>query len=137
MDCVFCRILKGEISSEKVYENDKVYAFLDIMPVNPGHTLVIPKEHYENIEELPEDLLCEMSKVVKKVGNAIIQGLEVKGYNLALNNRTIAGQVVPHVHFHVIPRVKGDGLKLWPQRKYQDEEKDKVLKKMRKVLKKS
>lgn len=131
MDCVFCKILKGKIPSEKVYENDKVYAFLDIMPVNPGHTLVIPKYHYENIEDLPEDLMCEISKVVKQVGKAIIRGLEVKGYNLALNNRTVAGQVVPHVHFHIIPRVKGDGLKLWPQKKYPDNEMELTGKKLR------
>ncbi len=134
MDCIFCKILKGEVPCEKIYENDQVFAFLDIMPVNPGHTLVIPKEHFENIEELPENILCEMSKVVKKIGQAMIKGLNVKGYNLALNNRTMAGQVVPHVHFHVIPRVKGDGLRLWPQRKYQEQEAQIVAEKLIKNL---
>lgn len=133
-DCIFCKILKGEIPCDKIYENKQVCAFLDILPVNPGHTLVIPKKHYENIEELPEDVLCEMSKVVKKIGQAMIKGLDVKGYNLALNNRTMAGQVVPHVHFHVIPRVKGDGLRLWPQRKYQEQEAQTVAEKLIKNL---
>lgn len=130
MDCIFCKILKGEVPCDKIYENKQVCAFLDILPVNPGHTLVIPKKHYENIEALPEEVLCEMAKVVKKVGQAMIKGLDVKGYNLALNNRTVAGQVVPHVHFHVIPRVKGDGLRLWPQRKYQEQEAQAVAEKL-------
>lgn len=134
MDCVFCKILKGEIPSEKIYENDKVYAFLDIMPVNPGHTLVIPKEHYDNIEDLPEDLMCEMSKIVKKVGQAIKKGLGSKSYNIALNNGEVAGQVVPHVHFHVIPRKTSDGLKLWPQRQYQDQEAKEVMKRLIEVI---
>lgn len=129
-DCVFCKILAGKIPSEKVYENDKVYAFLDIVPVNPGHTLVIPKEHYDNIEDLPEDILCEMSKVVKRVGQAIKKGLGSRGYNIALNNGIVAGQVVPHVHFHVIPRKTSDGLKLWPQRQYQDQEAKEVAKRL-------
>ena len=134
MDCVFCKILKGEIPSDKVYENDKVYAFLDIMPVNPGHTLVIPKEHYDNIEDLPEDMMCEMSKAVKRVGQAIKKGLGSKGYNIALNNGRVAGQVVPHVHFHVIPRKASDGLKLWPQGQYQDQEAKEVINRLIEVI---
>jgi len=127
-ECIFCKILQGEVPSSKVYENEKIFAFLDLNPVNPGHTLVIPKKHYQDIEKIPEDLLIEMVKAVKKIGLAIKEGLEAKGYNIGLNNGRVAGQLVPHVHFHVMPRKIGDGLKLWPQRKYQGQEMDKTAK---------
>lgn len=130
-DCVFCKILTGEVPSSQVFENEKVLAFLDINPVNPGHTLVIPKKHYENIEEIPEDILCEMIKAVKNIGRALKENIKVEGYNIGLNNGSIAGQIVPHVHFHVMPRKAGDGLKLWPQRKYRDE---KEMEKIAEVL---
>lgn len=118
--CVFCKIVEGEIPCYKVYEDDSVLAFLDIAPVNPGHTLVIPKKHYQNFEEIPEELLAKVMLVVKKVGASLKNNLGIKGYNAYENNDPIAGQVIPHFHFHVIPRNETDGLELWPQgEKYQ------------------
>ncbi len=134
MECVFCKIIKGEIPSYKVYEDESVYAFLDINPVNFGHTLVIPKKHYENMEEIDKKILCDLIKVVKKIGGAIKKGLKVEGYNINLNNGSVAGQVVPHFHFHIIPRLENDGLKLWDQGEYKNGEAENVLNKIKKEL---
>ncbi len=131
--CVFCEIIKGSIPSHKVYEDDDVYAFLDIAPVSYGHTLVVPKEHYANMETIPEDVLCKLIAAVKKVGKAVKEGLGVAGYNISENNDPVAGQVIPHIHFHVIPRRRDDGLKLWPQGKYGDGEAEEVAEKIRKA----
>jgi histidine triad (HIT) family protein len=134
MDCIFCKIVAGDIPAYKVYEDDQVLAFLDIAPVNYGHTLVIPKEHFANLEEIPEDKLAAVIAGVKKVGQTLKQGLGVAGYNVQINNDPVAGQVVPHLHFHVIPRQAGDGLKLWPQGKYADGEAEEVIERIKKGL---
>jgi histidine triad (HIT) family protein len=134
MSCVFCEIIKGNIPSYKVYEDDDVYAFLDIAPVSYGHTLVVPKEHYTNMEAIPEEVLRKLITAVKKVGKAVKEGLGVAGYNISENNDPVAGQVIPHIHFHIIPRRRGDGLKLWPQGKYGDGEAEDVAKKIKKSL---
>ena len=134
-DCIFCKIVKGEISSYKVYEDKTVLAFLDKMPVTSGHTLVIPKKHFRNIEEAPEKTLCQIMKAVKKIGKAIKNGLGAEGYNVAENNDPVAGQLIPHLHFHIIPREKNDGLRPWPQRKYKEKEPEKILKKITDSLK--
>jgi histidine triad (HIT) family protein len=127
-DCLFCRIIKGEIPSYKVYEDDNNLAFLDIAPVNQGHVLVIPKKHYKNIEEISEEDLARLINVVKKVGSLIKEKLNYQAYNVQENNDPLAGQVVPHIHFHVIPRKEDDGLKLWPQNNLSPEEAEKILK---------
>jgi len=129
MNCIFCKIIKGELPSYKVYENKSVFAFLDIAPVNPGHVLVIPKKHYSNLEEIPEKELIEVIKVVKKIGKIMKDNLGVEGYNVNENNDPIAGQIIPHLHFHIIPRNKNDNFKLWPQKNYKDNEAEKILKK--------
>jgi len=131
MDCIFCKIVAGEIPSHKVYQDDNVFAFLDIAPVNPGHTLVIPKKHFVNMEEIPEDELVKLIKVVKKIGKAIKRELAVSGYNVQINNDPVAGQLVPHLHFHIMPRNENDGLKLWPQDKYQEGEAEQAAKKIK------
>lgn len=134
MDCIFCKIIKGEIPAEKIYEDEKTLAFLDISPNNPGHTLVVAKEHYENIEVISEDLLCDIMKTIKKIGKAIKDGLGYPGYNLILNNDPVAGQLVPHLHFHVIPRRPDDGFKHWQQSKYQPGEAEEAAKKLRSFI---
>lgn len=131
MDCIFCRIVAGEIPAEKIYEDDHTIVFLDIAPCNPGHSLVIAKEHYENMEATPEELLYKIISAVKKVGVALKKGLGVEGYNIHVNNDPIAGQVVPHLHFHVIPRVAGDEHKLWKQGMYQEGEMQAVAQKIK------
>ena len=113
MDCIFCKIVKGEIPSAKVYEDKNILAFLDITPVNFGHTLVIPKEHYKNIHDTPDDVLAKLFPVVKKIADAVKKGMAVEGINIGMNNGEAAGQVVSHFHIHVMPRSPNDGHKLW------------------------
>ncbi|OGG60331.1 hypothetical protein A3C86_04990 [Candidatus Kaiserbacteria bacterium RIFCSPHIGHO2_02_FULL_49_16] len=121
-DCVFCKIVKGEIPSFKVREDDSTLAFLDIHPVNPGHTIVIAKRHSRNIfDVLPEDWDA-VTKSVRKLSGVIEKALDADGININMNNREHAGQVVDHLHVHIIPRFKGDGFKLWHQSSYKDGE---------------
>lgn len=131
MECIFCKIIAGEIPSYKVYEDESVLAFLDINPVNAGHTLVVPKKHLINIEEADEQVLCQLIKIVKKVGLSLKHNLGVAGYNIGVNNDSAAGQIVPHLHIHVITRINGDDLKLWPQKKYEVGQAEEVLKKIK------
>jgi len=122
MDCIFCKIIAKEIPSEIIYENDKVFAFLDTNPVNPGHTLVIPKTHNENLIDTEDELLCEIILTVKKIAPAIIKAVGAEGYNLGVNSGTVAGQVVFHTHFHIMPRFEGDGHRHWNKKPYKEGE---------------
>ena len=121
-DCIFCKIVKGDIPAKKVYEDDRCLAFLDISPVRPGHTLIIPKQHHETLIDTPKDTLAHLAIVTGKVAAAIKQGLRCGGINLQQNNFPPAGQVVSHIHLHLIPRDEGDGLRLWPQGNYEEGE---------------
>ena len=133
-DCIFCKIVKGEIPSNKIYEDEKTLAFLDIAPVNIGHSLVISKEHYPNIYETPEEIMAEMMKTAKKVSIAL-KALDADGVNIAMNNNFAAGQVVFHSHIHVIPRFTNDGFELWHgKRKYNEGEKEEVAQKIISML---
>jgi histidine triad (HIT) family protein len=130
-NCIFCKIVRGELPSYKVYEDEKVLAFLDIRPVNAGHTLVVPKKHSTNIFDIaPEDWQA-VTEAVRKVAIGIEKALKADGVNIGMNNREHAGQVVHHPHVHVIPRYKGDGLKLMPQRSYLEGEADATAEKLR------
>ncbi len=133
-DCIFCKIIKGEIPCSKIYENDKIMAFLDIMPVNKGHTLVVPKEHYETILDLPDDLLNELIVSTKKISKAVMKGVNADGFNIGVNTKEAAGQIIMHAHLHIIPRFSNDGLKSWPQSKYAEGEMDKVRESIVKFL---
>lgn len=128
--CVFCKIINNEIPSDKVYEDDKTLAFLDIAPVTAGHVLVIPKKHYENISDIPEEELGDLMRTVKRIAVMLEDKLGIFDCNVNENNGALAGQVVPHLHFHVIPRRSDDGLKLWPGHSYQNGEKEELLKKL-------
>lgn len=128
--CIFCRIVAGELSAYKIYEDDQVLAFLDIKPVSAGHTLVIPKKHHQSMEDISMNDLSSLFMVIKKVGLLLKQGLGIEGYNIIENNDAVAGQVVPHLHFHLIPRAAGDGLTTWPQREYQIGEAEEIIKKI-------
>jgi histidine triad (HIT) family protein len=121
-DCIFCRIIKGEIPSSKIFENEKVFAFLDIGPITKGHTLVVPKAHSENIFDIPEEDLCEVMKAAKKLSSAVKEATGSGGIVVGINNGKVAGQEVPHAHVHIIPRKEGDGLKHWVNGKYEDGE---------------
>ncbi len=119
--CIFCKIVAGEIPAKKVYEDDETIAFLDIQPVNPGHTLVIPKDHFENIYATPVLTWVRMQMTAQKIALAIKSSLDADGINIVMNNEAPAGQVVPHAHIHVIPRNEKDGLVHWPHSLYKDE----------------
>src|SRR5262249_4320678 len=121
-DCLFCKIIRGELPSYKVYEDGKTMAFLDIRPVNAGHTLVVPKNHATNIFDIAPEDWAAVTETVRKLSIAIEKGLSADGVNIAMNNRQSAGQLVDHPHMHIIPRFKGDGLKLMPQREYKEGE---------------
>ena len=104
-ECVFCKIAQKEIpaGAGKIYEDEKFIAFLDIKPNNPGHTLIIPKNHYENIYSLPDEIICNIGPIVKKIAVAVKRGVNADGINIIMNNDSAAGQIVHHAHFHIIP----------------------------------
>ncbi|MDE2399431.1 MAG: HIT family protein [Patescibacteria group bacterium] len=130
-DCIFCKIVKGEIPCSKIYENADVLAFLDIAPVNIGHALIIPKQHFVNIYETPENILVEMMKAAKIISKAIKSETNADGINVTMNNDPAAGQVIFHSHIHVIPRLKEDGFGVWHGRRpYNEGEKEEVAKKI-------
>jgi len=108
-ETIFQKIIKGEIPSTKIYEDEKVYCILDINPNNLGHTLVISKEVYKDIHDTPDEIMAHMMIVAKKLATAIKNGLGVDGVNIRMNNGEAAGQEIDHVHMHVIPRLVGDG----------------------------
>lgn len=107
MDCVFCRIVNKEEDAYVVYEDDHVIAILDKYPVSRGHTLVMPKRHYRDLLEIPEDELCRVMKITKLVARAVKEGLKAPGVRIVQNNGSEAGQVIFHIHFHVIPMGEG------------------------------
>jgi len=117
-DCIFCRIIAGEIPSAKIYDHGGVYAFLDIAPVNKGHALVVPKKHHATLFDLPPDLGRELLVALKTVGQAVMTATGATGLNVGMNNFEAAGQLVHHAHFHLVPRHVGDGLTLWTQHAY-------------------
>ena len=100
--CVFCKIIAGEIPAHKVYEDENFLAFLDIKPINPGHTLVVPKNHYANLSEIPETELADLILRVKKLAVLLAKKLNFTDYTISENNGPLAGQSVPHFHFHII-----------------------------------
>ena len=134
MDCIFCKIIDGELPSYKVYEDKRIVAFLDINPINKGHLLVIPKEHHLNIADTPPDLLKELIGKVQKLSKALTEAVGVQGFNIALNNGKVAGQVVNHVHFHIIPRLENDNLHPWPGKTLSDEEMKRTAESIKKLI---
>jgi histidine triad (HIT) family protein len=119
MDCLFCRILAGELAVATVFEDDLTLAFLDHRPLFPGHCLLIPKAHYETLADLPDDLIAPLFRNAKLLASAVEQGMESEGSFVAINNRV--SQSVPHLHIHIVPRRRKDGLRgfFWPRRKYE------------------
>ncbi|MBN2109925.1 MAG: HIT family protein [Methanosarcinaceae archaeon] len=108
MDCLFCKIVSGEIPSYKVYEDDFVYAFLDIYPCSEGHTIVLPKKHIPSFTDMEESDASKLFGSVNRVAKTVEMILDVPGLNIGINNGEIAGQSVPHVHVHIIPRREDD-----------------------------
>jgi histidine triad (HIT) family protein len=108
-DCIFCKIVAGELPSARVYEDETKVAFMDIGPVRPGHTLLIPKEHYELFTDLPDELAADLARVLPRLARAVVKAANADGCNIMQMNGACAGQVVPHVHIHIIPRHDDDG----------------------------
>lgn len=134
-DCIFCRIIASQIPCHKVYEDESVIAFLDINPVSEGHTLVVPKEHFEKFDECSTETIAAIGPVIGNLSGAVAAAVGADGYNILCNNGTAAGQLVGHVHFHIIPRNSGDGiLKGWPAGKYEDGRAETVLENIKKQL---
>jgi histidine triad (HIT) family protein len=118
-DCVFCKIVAGQIPVTKVFEDDVVLAFLDIGPISDGHTLVVPKQHFEKLHDCDAGLLSQVGSRLGKIAGAVAAGMSCDGYNVLCNNGRAAGQLVEHLHFHIIPRNLGDGIfERWPAYKY-------------------
>lgn len=126
-DCIFCKILKGELPSCKLYEDEHCIVILDIFPVSHGHSLIISKKHFDTLLDAPYDTVCRLLEPVKKTAAAVVKATKSDGFNLIQNNHRAAGQLIPHLHFHVIPRKAGDGLTFhWKQSKYPEGEMDKI-----------
>ena len=121
LDCPFCKIVRSETQSYIVFEDDISLAFLDKKPLFPGHCLLIPKSHYETLIDLPASLVAPLFQNAQLLARAIERGLQAEGTLVAINNRI--SQSVPHLHIHIVPRHKKDGLKgfFWPRQHYKDE----------------
>ncbi|MEE9213132.1 MAG: HIT family protein [Phycisphaeraceae bacterium] len=114
-DCIFCKIAGGQVPCHKLYEDEQVVSFLDAGPLTRGHTLVVPKAHYMTLEAMPAELAGSCMAAVARVGRAVVAATGAGAWNVLQNNGRVAGQVVEHVHFHIIPRAEGDGLGYrWP-----------------------
>ena len=122
-NCIFCKIANGEIPSKTLYEDDKFRVILDLGPASKGHALILPKEHYADLYELPEETAGEVMKLAKEMAAQMTQRLGCEGFNLVQNNGELAGQTVFHFHMHLIPRYRDDGQKIgWkPQEATQEE----------------
>jgi histidine triad (HIT) family protein len=120
--CVFCAIVAGDTAAHVVLDDDVVVAFLDVRPLFPGHVLVIPREHHVTLPDLPADLVGPFFERVQRVAAAVPPAMDAKGSFVAMNN--VVSQSVPHLHVHVVPRTKGDGLRgfFWPRTTYDSDE---------------
>lgn len=131
--CPFCKIIKKEIPSNIIYEDRYIIAFLDVNPISKGHTLITPKKHYRTIFETPESTLAYISRITKKVADMITKNLEAEGVNILHASGKEAQQSVDHIHYHIIPRYKNDGINTWPKSKYHEKNiiavKDQILRK--------
>jgi len=134
-DCIFCRIIAGEIPSAKVYEDENCYAFLDIGPLAWGHTLIVPRKHVERITEMSAEETATLMSVVPRLAKAVLDATGAEGLNVLQNNGAVSGQAVPHLHVHLIPRDPGDGLGYrWNAKQYPEGEMTKVHAKLLKAL---
>lgn len=130
-NCVFCKIAAGEIPSATLYEDEDFRVILDIEPASKGHALILPKNHYTDLYELPDELAAKVFVLARKMVTALRDVLECDGYNVVQNNGEVAGQTVFHFHMHLIPRYKGDTVKIgWKQGKLTDEVKEEIIKKL-------
>jgi histidine triad (HIT) family protein len=133
-DCLFCRIVTGEVAAEVVLDEPDVLAFLDVRPVFKGHVLVVPRRHHAVLADLPAEDLAPLMTAAQRVSRAVVDGLGAEGSFVAMNNTV--SQSVPHLHVHVVPRTKGDGLRgfFWPRTRYADGEAEDYATRLREAL---
>ncbi|WP_134739477.1 HIT family protein [Nocardioides sp. 503] len=133
-DCVFCAIVAGEADADVVLDDDDFLAFLDRRPVFKGHVLLVPRRHVVTLPDLPAELRDGFLAAAQRIATAVVDGLGAQGSFVAMNN--IVSQSVPHLHLHVVPRTKGDGLRgfFWPRTKYADAESAEYAARLRAVL---
>jgi histidine triad (HIT) family protein len=119
--CVFCQIIRGERPAHLVFEDEFSLAFLDQRPLFPGHCLLVPKQHYATLTDLPAELIMPLFAAAQRLAQAVEEGMSAEGTFVAINNRV--SQSVPHLHIHIVPRRRKDGLKgfFWPRNRYEDE----------------
>ena len=130
--CIFCRIVNGSIPSTVIYQDDNVYAFLDVGPASEGHCLVIPKEHYSSLSECPGEITAHLARKLGPIAAAVVKAVGADGYNILCNNGRSAGQLVGHLHFHIIPRRQDDGvLQPWSAGEYAAGRMEEVAEKIR------
>lgn len=122
-NCIFCKIANGEIPSKTLYEDERFRVILDLGPASKGHALILPKDHYANLYELPDETAGDVMKLAKKMAAQMTERLGCEGFNLVQNNGELAGQTVFHFHMHLIPRYKEDGQKIgWKPQEISQEE---------------
>jgi histidine triad (HIT) family protein len=121
--CIFCKIVRGEIPSAQVLETDHAVAFLDINPLNKGHTLLVPRSHHAHLEELPEEIAAHAGSLLPRLCRAVKAATGAQGLNVIVNIGRVAGQIIDHCHWHIVPRFVNDPLHWpWPQGKYSGDE---------------
>lgn len=126
-DCIFCKIANGEIPSNTVYEDEHYRAILDLSPATKGHTLILPKDHFENLFDADKPTVEGVMKMAQKIGSAMMKTLGCDGINVVQNNGAAAGQTVKHLHVHLIPRYEGDGqIVTWKQNESDPEEQKEI-----------
>ena len=129
--CVFCEIVAGQIPALKVFEDEFTLSFVDIGPLAEGHLLVIPKQHFETLHDMDPDEVAAITRHLPRLGQAVMKAVSAQGYNVLQNNGKVSGQEVPHVHFHIIPRVAADGLGYrWNAKKYPEGRAEEVRRKI-------
>ncbi|MCI6998755.1 HIT family protein [Frisingicoccus sp.] len=134
-NCIFCKIAAGEIPSATLYEDEEFRVILDLGPASKGHALILPKQHYANLYELPDELAEKVIRLAKKMVIAMTKALQCDGFNVVQNNGEAAGQTVFHFHMHLIPRYKDDHAGVtWTPGKLTDEVRDEVVEKVRACL---
>ncbi len=122
-NCIFCKILAGQIPSVRVYEDEQAVAFLDINPIAPGHTLLVPREHYADLLATPHEVLSALMAAAPRVARGVLAATRGEGFNFFQFNGRCSGQEVFHLHFHIIPRRPGDAVSFqWKQGKYREGE---------------
>lgn len=121
--CIFCKIVVGEIPSTCVLQTDRVIVILDVNPVAKGHVLIIPRDHYPQLRDLPDELAAHAGSLLPRLARAIVSAVGAEGSNIVINSGDVAGQTVDHCHWHLIPRSSGDAVQWpWPHQRYEGDE---------------